>query len=90
VTESLELAGLVAVALALVKALEKAWDAVTASHHKASDEQERVEMLKDLQEAAQKREDTLRRHYEERLDRERDQQKAIMRELNETLKGYEE
>ena len=40
--------------------------------------------------AAQAREDEQRQHFEQRVDAERTENKAIMRELNETLKGYAE
>lgn len=50
----------------------------------------KVGLIRHMQVEAQEREDTLREHYEERLDCERSEQKAVMRELNDTLKGYAE
>lgn len=49
-----------------------------------------VDKIAASSDASNDREDKLRLHYEDRLDREREEQKAIMRELNETLKGYAE
>ncbi len=51
-------------------------------HHETSNEEKAK--------AATAREDGLRKHYESRIDAERAENKAVMRELNETLKGYTE
>jgi len=50
----------------------------------------KIGLIRTMQKAAQEREDALRVHYEARVDKERDAQNAIMRELNDTLKGYAE